>query len=364
MTSGSVGQLEVGQLDVAVAVEAEDEEAGLPGTPSARGSGWWPARPGPGRPRRRRSSRRWRSCRPSGARARPRRGRRTPPTERTMAPRLRGSVIAVERDDQRVLPRSPAASSRSLGCAYSYAGTCSARPWCTRAVGQPVELAARRSRAARCPRSAAILSASRTRSSRSMPLGDVHVVTGTPARSASTTELRPATISLAPCRRRSEPPRRRGRAPPARPPALGALRRWPCGALWLGRGPRPSASAPCPRGRVGPGRRSRPVGPLLRRGLADRAACAGELPGHQASVRLTSRRRVGRATSARPSAVSSTSMPAAVELVADARRRRRSPCRAGGRRAPRAAPATSASSGAERVVGRAAAPRPVRRRAG
>ena len=46
------------------------------------------------------------------------------------------------------------------------------------------------------PRSVAILSASRTRSSESIRPATYIVVTGTSARSASSTELRPATISL------------------------------------------------------------------------------------------------------------------------------------------------------------------------
>ena len=109
------------------------------------------------------------------------------------------------------------------------------------------------------PRSVAVLSASRTRSSESIRPATYIVVTGTSARSASTTELRPATISL----RRLAPTRtRRGRR-------WAGTRLWTsaAGALWPRRGHlvrpcgsgarRPWASGPCPRGRGGAGRRSR-----------------------------------------------------------------------------------------------------------
>ena len=92
------------------------------------------------------------------------------------------------------------------------------------------------------PRSVAILRASRTRSSASMRPATYIVVTGTSARSASTTELRPATISLEALERR--PPERPwpGRDPPVRLSAALAIL---C-ALWCGRsvalgvGPLPS----------------------------------------------------------------------------------------------------------------------------
>src|SRR6476469_10649774 len=97
------------------------------------------------------------------------------------------------------------------------------------------------------PLAVAVLSASRTRSSESIRPATYIVVTGTSARSASTTELRPATISLEalPPERRVPPPREpvpREVGPPLFAAALAIL--W---ALWLGRssargvGPLPSS---------------------------------------------------------------------------------------------------------------------------
>jgi hypothetical protein len=65
-----------------------------------------------------------------------------------------------------------------------------------RAVGDPVEFRAGTSPAWGCRARVARVSASRTRSSESIRPATYIVVTGTSARRASSTELRPATISL------------------------------------------------------------------------------------------------------------------------------------------------------------------------
>ena len=147
------------------------------------------------------------------------------------------------------------------------------------AVGEPVELGRAASRGSARPRSVASLSASLTRSSVSMRVATYIVVTGTSARSASTTELRPVDdLARAPW-----PPRWTGPAAAHRPPGLRRghrtrLRR-DLGALVRRggtRGPRPWASGPCPRGRGGAGRRSRRSRPSLLLRMAPRR---WELPG-------------------------------------------------------------------------------------
>src|SRR3954470_16049002 len=78
-------------------------------------------------------------------------------------------------------------------------------------------------------RSLAVLSASRTRSSASIRPATYIVVTGMSARSASTTELRPATISddaLPPAAPDRPPARPGGREPDAYPGLLPAAPRW------------------------------------------------------------------------------------------------------------------------------------------
>ncbi len=51
--------------------------------------------------------------------------------ERMIAPRLRGSVTPSSATSSGVWPRSTARETRSIGCAYSYAGTEMAMPWLT-----------------------------------------------------------------------------------------------------------------------------------------------------------------------------------------------------------------------------------------
>ena len=52
-------------------------------------------------------------------------------TERMIAPRLRGSVMPSSATNSGMPGASSRGRRRSLGCAYSYGGTCRARPWCT-----------------------------------------------------------------------------------------------------------------------------------------------------------------------------------------------------------------------------------------
>src|SRR5690242_3881086 len=101
------------------------------------------------------------------------------------------------------------------------------------------------------PRSLAVLRASRTRSSASIRPATYIVVTGTSARSASTTELRPATTSelALPLAPRPEPERPDERDPDAYPglvlPCLAAARAflaagWYSRSAAFGVGPLPS----------------------------------------------------------------------------------------------------------------------------
>src|SRR6476620_11614569 len=143
-------------------------------------------------------------------------------TERIMAPRLRGSVIPSSATT-RGMPGA-CGSMKSLGCAYSYGGTCRARPWCT-APSVSRSSSPRGVSSTGMPRAVAIFMASRTRSSESIRPATYIVVTGTSARRASTTELRPATTSLDVRERRPEP------APPRGAPPRLAPERWPPPAL-------------------------------------------------------------------------------------------------------------------------------------
>ena len=64
------------------------------------------------------------------------------PADRRTAPRLRGSVTPSSATISAGRSVSAAASSRSSSSAYAYGGTWMATPWCTDAVGEPVELGA------------------------------------------------------------------------------------------------------------------------------------------------------------------------------------------------------------------------------
>src|SRR6476620_104106 len=165
-------------------------------------------------------------------------------TERIMAPRLRGSVIPSSATT-RGMPGA-CGSMKSLGCAYSYGGTWRARPWCT-APSVSRSSAPRGVSSTGIPRAVAIFMASRTRSSASMRPATYIVVTGTSARRASTTELRPATTSLE-ARERFGAPWPPERADPRAPGAAARLAtaraRRAAGCFSrstaLGVGPRPS----------------------------------------------------------------------------------------------------------------------------
>ena len=159
------------------------------------------------------------------------------------------------------------------------------------------------------PRSVAIFSASRTRSSESIRPATYIVVTGTSARSASTTELRPATISLDALPPRREPPRgpadRCGRGRRRCAAALGRRLGRACGPCAWG-APRPWASGPGPRALVGAGRRSRPWRPSWTLPLRIGAAALG-VACHECASQLSRRA----SDQFAPDAVSSMTMPAA-----------------------------------------------------
>ena len=183
--------------------------------------------------------------------------RRTPPADRTTAPRLRGSVT----------PSSATISAACPARRRRRAGRPGARTR-TAAPGGPGPGGPRRRSAGRAqPRGAsssgqpalpaAIFSASRTRSSVSIRLATYTVVTGMPARSASTTRVAPghhlarrlarsgwpSASRPATCQRPTREPRRPPSPGPrraARLPALASRRR-------ASRAPPPWASAPCPR---------------------------------------------------------------------------------------------------------------------
>ena len=96
-----------------------------------------------------------------------------------------------------VSPAANTASRRSSGCAYSYGGITSITPWCS----VPLVIRSSSWRGASSsgtPCSMASLMDSRTRSSLSMYCATYSALAGTCARSASTTELRPATCSASP----------------------------------------------------------------------------------------------------------------------------------------------------------------------
>ena len=88
--------------------------------------------------------------------------------ERTIAPRLRGSVTPSTATSSGACPESAAIRSRSSGWAYSYGGTCRARPWwmappvSRSSSGRDVSISA-------MPREATVCTASLTRSSAGMP---------------------------------------------------------------------------------------------------------------------------------------------------------------------------------------------------
>ena len=167
---------------------------------------------------------------------------------RTAAPR-RGCAGRSRRRGRRAAELRPppaARASRSSGCAYSYGGTCSARPWWLR------RRRSGRARSARPPSAGtpswlAIFIDSRTRSSESIRSATYSAVAGTWARSASTTGLRPATHS-------GPVPVSRARLPPDGPGAAG-----PAGRLRGPLGGRP---------RLAVRRVAGPLGGLGRRALA------------------------------------------------------------------------------------------------
>ncbi len=116
--------------------------------------------------------------------------------DRITAPRLRGSVTPSRATSSASSPEFLAISSRSSGCAYSYGGICSARPWWV-ALCVNRSSSGRETSSTEMPRSAASWTASLTRSSASMPRATYNAVAGTSARRHSTTGLRPATSSEA-----------------------------------------------------------------------------------------------------------------------------------------------------------------------
>src|SRR6476646_6146007 len=165
-------------------------------------------------------------------------------TERMIAPRLRGSVIP-SRATTSGMPGA-SGSMKSCGWAYSYGGTWRARPWCT-APSVSRSSSPRGVSSTGIPRAVAVFSASRTRSSASMRPATYIVVTGTSARRASTTALRPATTSLEARERFGAPwpPERAGpRAPGVAARLATARARRAAGCFSrstaLGVGPRPS----------------------------------------------------------------------------------------------------------------------------
>jgi hypothetical protein len=86
-------------------------------------------------------------------------------------------------------------SSSSIGCAYSYAGTLSARPWCTASLPESRSISGRMTSSTGMLRVVASLRTSLTRSSISMRVATYSAEAGILARSASSTELRPVTTS-------------------------------------------------------------------------------------------------------------------------------------------------------------------------
>ena len=114
--------------------------------------------------------------------------------DRTIAPRLRGSVIESSATMSGSRSESRAAASRSSGWAYSKAGSCRAMPWCT---APPVSRSssARVTSSSGVPRLAASLKMSRSRSSRSAPSATYAARMGISTSIASSTALRPTTHS-------------------------------------------------------------------------------------------------------------------------------------------------------------------------
>ncbi len=141
--------------------------------------------------------------------------------ERAMAPRLRGSVTLSSAMISGTSAASRARSTRSSGWAYSYGGSWSARPWWT-APSVSLSSLSRLTSSRAMPRLAAILIASRIRSSLSTRCATYRTLAGTSARRASTTGLRPPMTSGASSRL---PPRlgRAGCFSGVRGPAPGAL---------------------------------------------------------------------------------------------------------------------------------------------
>lgn len=305
----AVGEREVGQLDVTIHVEADDEVAlrpevlqrsrevrrpGATGTRAAAPADDFQAlaviptdrRDGTTTP-----------CPPNAA------------TDRMIAPRLRGSVIPSSATT-RGMP-GDCGSTTSDGCAYSYGGTWIARPWWT-APSVSRSSSPRGVSRTGMPRSVAVVSASRTRSSASIRPATYIVVTGTAAPERLDDGI-PAGDDLAARGALAGPrpgaaARPRTRDPPE--PARRSADRATLKALWFGRsaalgvGPRPlEGLATLP---------ARADGRALL-GLADGTAPPGAA-GHQDSfdARLSDQRA--------PPAVSSTAMPSAVStsLIASA----------------------------------------------
>ena len=116
-------------------------------------------------------------------------------TERMIAPRLRGSVTPSSATSNGTCPREITLSSSSSGCVYSYGGTLSASPWCTESKPAIRSSSGRITSRIGRPRLVASDMTSLTRSSYSIRVATYRAVAGMRARSASSTELRPVTIS-------------------------------------------------------------------------------------------------------------------------------------------------------------------------
>ena len=212
---------------------------------------------------------------------------------------------AVERDDEREAGRLRV--EQVVGWAYSYGGTCRASPWWTAAVGDPVELAARRleDRYAALGRDLQRLADAvvdvdpRRRRTSSSP--------GRSARSASTTALRPATTSAARLAARGPGDGAHRHARPGGADRVAVARRLRGVVLAVGRLRRGALALQALAALASRADRS---GPSCRRLRTAPRRC--ELPAMSVAVRVTA----GQAPPG-PDVVSSIAMPAAVSSVAD-----------------------------------------------